>query len=73
MRLRLLILLTVAACGGKSDTHNVATDTLTTRQRDSAIGASGLPGAAGVQKAMTAADSAAARAARIDSAAADIQ
>lgn len=42
---------------------------LTKRQADSAIGASGLPGARGVTRAMNAADSAAARNARLDSAA----
>lgn len=42
---------------------------LTKRQADSAIGASGLPGARGVTRAMTAADSVAARNARVDSAA----
>ena len=40
---------------------------LTKRQADSAIGASGLPGARGITRAMNAADSAAARNARMDS------
>lgn len=39
----------------------------TKRQADSAIGASGLPGAQGISRAMDAADSAAARNARMDS------
>jgi uncharacterized lipoprotein len=42
---------------------------LTKRQADSALGASALPGAQGITRAMGAADSAAARSARIDSAA----
>jgi hypothetical protein len=44
---------------------------LTQRQRDSAIGASKLPGAHGVTRALGAADSAAARNTRLDSLAAD--
>lgn len=43
----------------------------TQRQRDSVIGASSLPGAAGVRGAMSASDSAAARKARLDSIASD--
>ena len=42
---------------------------VTKRQADSAIGASGLPGAQGITRAMNAADSVAARNARMDSAA----
>jgi hypothetical protein len=48
------------ACGG-ADSDETAADTLTQRQRDSVVGASGLPGAQGVQGALDAADSAAAR------------
>jgi hypothetical protein len=60
MRTALLMLL-LAACadGGKSGS--------TERERDSAIGASQLPGAAGVRGAMRAGDSAAARNAQVDS------
>lgn len=54
-----------AACGPAKEP---ATDTLTQRQRDSAIGASALPGARGVQQATRASDSARARAARLDGA-----
>ncbi|MEO8199617.1 MAG: hypothetical protein ABI679_03755 [Gemmatimonadota bacterium] len=72
MRLRLFLLVGLAACSGKAAPAKVATDSLTTRQRDSAIGASGLPGATGVQKAMNAVDSGDARTARIDSIGADI-
>lgn len=42
-------------------------ESLTQRQRDSLLGASALPGARGVQKALEVADSAAARRAREDS------
>jgi uncharacterized lipoprotein YajG len=45
-----------------------ATAPLTQRQHDSAIGASGLPGATGIHSAQRVADSMAARRARIDSA-----
>ncbi len=62
----LVFVLLVAACRGeeRSDTPS---DTLTQRQRDSAIGESGLPGAGGVRKALDAADTAAARNRRLDS------
>lgn len=42
-------------------------DTMTQRQRDSVLGQSRLPGAQGVTKAMSAADSARARNAQLDS------
>ncbi|HEV8122640.1 MAG TPA: hypothetical protein VGP80_00180 [Gemmatimonadales bacterium] len=58
--------LMVVACARKPATTTVQ-DTLTRRQKDSAIGASAIPGAQGVRKAMDAADSAAARNAVIDS------
>lgn len=61
--LALPVLLT--ACGGQNQQGGA--DSLTQRQRDSIIGASGLPGAQGIQKALQAADSAAARGARLDS------
>jgi hypothetical protein len=57
---------TLAGCAG-SDSGNRA-DTMTRRQRDSVLGQTGLPGAQGINKALTASDSAKARAARIDSA-----
>lgn len=60
-------LLAIAAC--RSDETPESRSSLTKRQADSAIGASGLPGARGVTRAMNAADSAAARNARLDSAA----
>ncbi len=42
-------------------------DTLTTRQRDSVLGASRIPGAGGIQRAMRAADTLQAQNARTDS------
>jgi hypothetical protein len=57
----------LVACGGGGAGGAQRTDTLTRRQRDSAIGASNLPGARGVQRALDAADTAAARRARLDS------
>jgi len=57
------------ACSGGDQGSADATveDTLTRRQRDSIIGESPLPGAQGVQGALRAADSAAARMERLDS------
>jgi hypothetical protein len=67
MRVTLMVVvLLLTACGG-SGGGDTAADTLTQRQRDSMIGASSLPGAGGVRKAQEAADSAAARRARLDS------
>jgi hypothetical protein len=68
MRFVMLFLgaVVLASCGG-SEPPRQSADTLTRRQRDSAIGASGLPGARGVQRALQAADTAAARRARLDS------
>jgi hypothetical protein len=62
MRAVLLCFL-LAACSTPESRRSEATE----RQRDSVIGASQLPGAAGVRGAVRAADSAAARNARIDS------
>lgn len=63
-----------AACSGGAPesgsgtaADTVSPDSITRRQRDSAIGASGLPGAQGVRGALEASDAAAARAAAIDS------
>ncbi len=53
--------LTACSSGTRDDSRP---DTLTVRQRDSAIGASRLPGASGVNAANRLADSAAARRAR---------
>lgn len=63
-----LLGLAVVACpkdSGKS--VPAGSDTLTTRQRDSVIGSSPLPGAQGVRKALELSDSARARASRLDS------
>ena len=62
----------LTACSGGAPDSGMAADTvnpdsITRRQRDSAIGASGLPGAQGVRGALDASDAAAARAAAIDS------
>jgi hypothetical protein len=54
--------LFAVACGGESGGGSRAGgDTLTQRQRDSILSKSSIPGAAGVGRAMSAADSASAR------------
>ncbi len=65
------LLLSVTACS-RADTDSPArdalsSDSLTQDERDSILGESGIPGAAGVRSARRAADSAASRNARIDS------
>lgn len=60
-----LMLALVAGCSHAEKPK--AANTLTERQRDSAIGASKLPGAQGVKGALRASDSADARRAREDS------
>lgn len=65
------ILSVVAALGCGSGEQPEAKAELTQRERDSAIGASKLPGAHGVTRALSAADSAAARNSRLDSLAAE--
>lgn len=62
MRPTFLLLLATACAAPAADS-----DTLTRRERDSIVAGSALPGASGVRGAMTGADSAAARAARLDS------
>jgi hypothetical protein len=57
----LAIALAAAACGGKSEEPVPTRSAEEQRAADSAVGASNLPGARGVQGAMAAADSAAAR------------
>lgn len=65
-RVPLLVLIGVlAACAGKPGT--AARDTLTTRQRQEAVGNSGIPGAKGINRALEASDSATARNQRLDS------
>ena len=58
--------VSLAGCAG-SDTGN-RRDTMTQRQRDSVLGQTGLPGARGITKALSASDSMKARTARADSA-----
>ena len=67
LRMGGLVLVTViiAACAG-DDTDDRAN--LTQREKDSILAGSQIPGARGVKKAMTSADSASARQARLDSA-----
>ncbi|HEX2168464.1 MAG TPA: hypothetical protein VHG09_14615 [Longimicrobiales bacterium] len=70
MRRLPLVLLVVlsAACSAPADDDTAAApDTLTRAQRDSVIGASSLPGARSVQRAIDTRDSASARNAAIDS------
>ncbi len=67
MRRILLPLLLLAVIAGCSQSDEQLSDTLTRREKDSLVAESGLPGAGGVRGAMTGADSAAARAARLDS------
>ena len=57
--------LALAGCGAKPK-QEVAKDTLTTRERQEAIGNSGIPGAIGINKALQAADTAAARVQALD-------
>lgn len=69
MRKLMILAATVAlvACGS-DEAPDTGTE-MTKRQADSAIGASGLPGSQGITRAISAADSVAARNARMDSAA----
>jgi hypothetical protein len=55
----------VAGCGRERD--EAEPPALSKREVDSAIGVSGLPGASGIGRAITASDSIAARNARLDS------
>ena len=67
-----IVLVGALSCTRKP-AATTAQDTLTRRQKDSAIGASAIPGAQGVRGAMKAADTAAAQNAVIDSTGAAIQ
>jgi hypothetical protein len=64
-----VMLVLVGACSGSGDSADAAAarDTLTRAQRDSIIGASKLPGARSVQRAIDTSDSVAARNAAMDS------
>jgi hypothetical protein len=59
----LLVLILLVGCHSSGDARHTTTE----RERDSVIGASKLPGSAGVRGALRAADSGAARSARVDS------
>ena len=68
--MRLLATLMCAcalACSSGDKSAATSHDSLTQRQRDSVIGASKIPGAGGVTKAMRAQDTAKAQAAALDS------
>lgn len=73
--LPLILMLTatpaLVGCGGEEVEEDVGAevpvDTITQRPRDSAVGASGLPGAGGVRRAIDASDAAESRAAAMDS------
>jgi hypothetical protein len=60
------VLVAADACGTQAS-ESARRDALTRRQRDSAIGASALPGARGVQGALAASDTAERRGALLDS------
>jgi len=55
--LALLAAAAVEACGGGAGNQQTKRDTLTERQRDTAISRSAIPGASAVGKAMRVADS----------------
>ncbi len=58
----LILALTAAGCGKSEKTSGgINRDTLTERQKDSILAKSRIPGASGVGRAMTAADSTSAR------------
>lgn len=63
----LACVLLFSACGDPPADSAVARDSAAQRARDSAIGASGLPGATGITGSLKVADSAAARRQREDS------
>lgn len=64
---RLISLFLIVVGCSSNDTAANDRDTMTQRQRDSVLAQSGIPGAAGVGKALSAADSLRARNARLDS------
>lgn len=63
-----LLLVLALGCAGGDNQQAAAGDPLSRRERDSIIGASRLPGAPAVRRALQVSDTAAARAGRIDSA-----
>lgn len=67
-----IVFVAGAACGGSSGGSQAgARDSLTERQRDSILAKSKIPGASGVGRAMTAADSTSARVQQANQAATD--
>lgn len=64
--LAVAVALAFAGCGGKEKVAAAPADTLTTRERQEAVGTSGLPGARGIIKALDIVDTAAERAAALD-------
>ena len=70
MKRVLALMVVMAGCGGSggSQQQTVNRDTLTQRQKDSILAQSKIPGASGVGRAMTAADSASARVRAADTA-----
>jgi hypothetical protein len=64
---RLVLAALITAGCARSETAANDRDTMTQRQRDSVLAQSGLPGAKGVGKALSAADSVRARNAQLDS------
>ncbi len=67
MRYAMMVLCLAAVACGKGKPARAPGDTLTTRQRDSVIGASRIPGASGITRALQAQDSTNAHTARTDS------
>lgn len=63
----ILVCLVAAACAGSDAPKMQHADTLTQRQRDSVVGASGLPGSQGISKAQAAQDAENRRSAVADS------
>ena len=59
------LLILMAGCGAKP--APIPRDTMTTRERQEAVGNSGIPGAKGINRALEASDSATARNQRLDS------
>ena len=68
IRLTLLFAIGALLAGCSASDGGNRRDTMTQRQRDSVLGQTGLPGAQGITKALSASDSARARAAQLDSA-----
>ena len=62
----ILLCVALSACAKAERPARTPADTLSQRQRDSTLGASKVPGARGVQGALRAQDSAAARNSEID-------